>query len=255
MMPMIASDTEVAWEATLDPFSREFPPGTDWITFVRSKDPDGAAAEAVRDWTWADERNPALKIAIPGQFMRGTVIKNANRDLAIAAGSGFSATFDPLHTQVVAQRFNDEGRWRLGGYSVPVLYPQVGELPWEAIAELRTDPNIARFRATLREVEEETAAEAAAGDFEAAAHHAYERHLAAASGRLDGVGAIAKRTGLGLIIGGTTGAGAIPIAGPLGVVVSAVAGAGIGTILDVRNVIRQRRSRGWIEVHHKITGM
>src|SRR5262249_22269739 len=95
MMPVIASDTEVAWEATLDPFSSEFPPGTDWITFVRSNDPGGEAAKAVQAWNWADERNPALKAAIPGQFMRGTVIKNANRDLAIAASNGFAATFDP----------------------------------------------------------------------------------------------------------------------------------------------------------------
>jgi hypothetical protein len=45
---------------------------------------------------------------------------------------------------------------------------------------------MARFRAVLREIEGETAAEAGDGDLEAAMHHAYERHSAAAVPQLTG---------------------------------------------------------------------
>jgi hypothetical protein len=180
------------------------------------------------------------------------VIKNANRDLVIAAVNGSAVAVDPLHLQVVAQRFNDDDGWRLSGYSVPVLYPQVGDLPWEAIADLRREPNIARFRAVLREVEAEVAVEVAAGNVEAAAHRAYERHLADASGKLDGIGTVVRRAFAGIVIGGGTGAALSPVTGPLGIVATTGAGVGISTITDVRDLIRQRRTKGWVSVHHKL---
>jgi hypothetical protein len=226
---------------------------TDWVEFVTSTDPAGEVDRLARRWRWADEQNPALERAIPGRFIRGAVIGNADRDLALAAASGCAVTCDPLHLQVVAQRFNDDTGWGLRGYSVPILFPQVGELPWETIANLRRDPNITRFRAVLREVEHEATAETAAGDIEAAAHHAYEKHLAEASGRLDGVGAVARRAVTGIVIGGVIGAATSPVTGPLGIVVSTAAGGAVSTIQDVRNMMRQRRSRGWVSVHHRIT--
>jgi hypothetical protein len=252
--PVLVSDNAIAWQATLEPFAAELPADADWVRFVRSTDPEGDAASAMRQWSSADEHNSALEAAIPGRFVRGAVIKDANRDLAIAAVNGFAAAVDPIHLQVVAQRFNDEEGWQLRGYSVPVLYPQVGDLPWQAIADLRREPNIARFRAVLREVEEETAAEAATGDVQAAAHHAYERHLAAASGRLDGIGAVVRKAAAGVVIGGAIGVGTAPIAGPLGIVASTGTGVALATITDVRTMIRQRQSRGWVSVHYKIMG-
>jgi hypothetical protein len=114
-MPAMASKGEVSWCATLRPFADEFPRGTDWVTFVRTFDPDGQVGRAASEWTWADERNSALEDAMPGRFVRGVVIKNANRDLAIAAASGLGVMADPLHMQVIIQRFNDEKGWRLGG--------------------------------------------------------------------------------------------------------------------------------------------
>jgi hypothetical protein len=251
--PVLVSDNEVAWLATLEPFLAELPADADWVHLVESSDPKGPPAKVMEDWITADQRNPALQAALPGRFVRGTVIKNADRDLAVAAANGLAVAVDPLHMQVVAQRFNDERGWHLSGYSVPVLYPQVGDMPWEAIADLRREPNIARFRAILHEVEAETAVEAAGGDVEAAAHHAYERHLADASGRLDGIGSVVRNAFAGVVIGGGIGAAAVPITGPMGIVVTTGAGVGISTITNVRDVIRQRRTRGWVSVHHRIT--
>src|SRR5262249_36116886 len=124
----------------------------------------------------------------------------------------------------------------------------------QAIADLRREPNIARFRVVLQEVEEETEAEAATGDVEAAVHLAYERHLADASGKLEGIGSVARKAAAGIVIGGAIGIGMAPITGPLGIIGSTGAGVAVATITDVRTMIRQRRSRGWVSVHHKIMG-
>jgi len=250
----VSSVASISWTATLHPFADELPPGTDWVDFVKSIDPADEVRWIAQRWIRADERNPALKHAIPVRFARQVVINSANRDFVLAAAAGCAVTVDPLHMQVVTQRFKDEHGWGLRGYSVPVLFPAVGDMAWEAIADLRRDRNIARFRAVLREVEAEAAAEVARGDIEAAAHHAYERHLAKASGRLEGVGSVTRRAATGIVIGGAIGSATSLITGPLAIVVSTGAAGVLSTIGDVRNIIRQRRSRGWITVHHRIIG-
>jgi hypothetical protein len=254
MHTAIASESTVCWEATLAPFAAELPAGADWVSFVRPPDPTGDVQRLAQRWTWADEQNAALERAIPGRFVRRAVVKNANRDLALATASRCAAVVDPRHLHVVTQRFKDDDTWRLRGYAVPVLFPLVGDWPWEAIADLRSDRNVARFRAVLREVEEEAAVEAIGGDFEAAAHHAYERHLAEAARTLEGIGAVAKRAMGGILVGGSAGLFTYGMANPGGLITSTAAGAAVTTIFDVRKVIHHRRTSGWIAVHHRITG-
>lgn len=84
---------------------------------------------------------------------------------------------------MVTQRFKDDEGWRLHGYVVPMVIPQAEALPWGTIADLRHDRNMTQFRSVLREVEDEATTGAAGGHIEAAAHHAYERHLADATGK------------------------------------------------------------------------
>jgi hypothetical protein len=129
MRSMGSSDTTISWVATLYPFADEILDVADWMDFVRFPDLAGSAGRLAYQWTWADERNPALESAVPVRFVRDTVIKNVNRDLALATASGFAATIDPFHQRVVAQRFNDEG-WKLQGYVVPILFPAVGDWSW-----------------------------------------------------------------------------------------------------------------------------
>jgi len=214
MQPALSSDATISWVATLLPFADELPPGTDWIEFTRMRDPAGDMRRLADRWKSADERNPALERAIPVRFVRNAMIGNANRDLAFAAEHGAAVSVDPLHVQVIAQRFNDDDSWKLRGFTVPILFPQVGEWPWEAVADLRRDRNMARFRAILREVEEEVTAEIAGGDVEEAAHRAYRRHLADAQEAVGNVGAIAHRTLNGFVIGGITGFTTLGVVGP-----------------------------------------
>jgi len=146
----------------LYPFAHELPADTDWIDFIRTRDPAGDMRRLSDEWTEADKRNGALERSVPLRFLRSAVIGDANRDMAVAAEQKVAISMDPLHAQVPAQRFNDDRGWAMSGFAVPILFPEVGGWPWEAVVKLRRDPNMARFRAILREVEQEAAAEAAA---------------------------------------------------------------------------------------------
>ena len=246
---VVSSVASISWTATLHPFANELPPGTDWVDFVRSKDPSGEVEKLAEVWNRDDQRNCSLERAIPVKFVRDIVITNANRDLVLAAAAGYSTTVDPFHLQVVAQRFKDDG-WGLRGYAIPLLFPQVGDWAWEDIAKLRRDRDMPRFRALLRQVEHEAIEEAASGDIEAAARHAYERHLA--DEKIEGLSSVTKGAVGGLIIGGAAGLGMAGIAPPWGLVASTLIPTGVGTAIDVRRVIRRRRARGWLSVVHRI---
>lgn len=123
------------------------------------------------------------------------------------------------------------------------------------VADLRREREIARFRAVLWEVEEEATAEAASGDTEAAAHHAYERHLATAVGKLEGIAGPVRRVVAGFVIGGSAGFATTGIAGPGGILAGAALGTAPPAIIDIRKMLRQRRSRGWVSVHQRITAL
>ena len=253
--PLFTSEATISWAATLHPFADELPAGANWVEWVTPVDRSGEIGQLAERWNRQDARNPALERAIPSEFVRGEVIKRTNSDLAFASAAGFAATLDPLHQQVAAQRFNDDDGWKLSGYAVPLLFPWVGELPWEAIVELRRDKSMARFRSELREVEEEAMAEAALGDVRAAAEHAYRQHLAGYSETLPSVGGIAHRSLTGFVIGGIAGFSVYGIVGPLSVVAASGLGAAVGTVMDIREVIRGRRSRGWICMDQRIEAM
>jgi hypothetical protein len=47
----------------------------------------------------------------------------------------------------------------------------------------------------------------------------------------------------------------VGITSPLGVVAGAAAAAAPGAVLDVRHVMRQRKTRGWVSVHQRIDRM
>ena len=248
----VESEAAIAWTATLHPFADELPRGTDWIDFVTSRNPTGEIQRLAQQWTWADERNRSLEHAIPIKFVRDTIINSANRDLVLAAVAGVSVTTDQLHSQVAAQRFNDDDGWKLRGYAVPIIFPHVGDLPWEAIANFRRDRSMARFREVLREVEQQAAVESLGGDIEAVANRVYRRQLAEASETIDTVGTIGHKTLAGFVIGAYAGFLTSGIIGPLGILAGAVTGVIPGTVLDVRDMIRQRRSKGWVSLSNWI---
>lgn len=250
----IHSDATISWTATLQPFANELPADTDWISFTPTRDPVGDVSRITDRWRWADERNEALQRAIPERFVRDAVIKNSNRDLGFGAEHGISVSIDPLHAQVLAQRFRDDNGWKLRGFAVPILFPDVGGWPWEAVMELRRDKHMARFRAILREVEQEATDEALDGDIENAVQRACRRHLIEAQGAVDNIGSVAHTTLQGFVIGGITGFATAGLIGPLGIVAGAAIGTIPGTILNVCDVIQRRRDRGWVTLQQRMDG-
>jgi hypothetical protein len=189
---------------------------------------------------------------IPEKFVRSAVIEHANRDLGSGVQHGVAVSVDPLHHQVVAQRFEDDGNWHLVGFAVPILFPLIGELPWEAIADLRREPEMARLRRVMTEVEHEAAAESASGDIEAAAHHAYERHLEAMSGTVDSLGAVWRKTGASIVIGGAVGAPTMLLPPLVGFVVGTAASGVVSAISNIRGRAQQRRANGWVSLAQKM---
>jgi hypothetical protein len=128
MQPVITSDSVISWVATLHPFADELPPGTDWVHFGRFTEPGPSVKQLAQRWTWADQRNPSLEQAIPERFVRNAVIKDANNDLATVVATGCTTSIDALHSQVVVQRFKDEEGWKLRGYAIPLIFPQIRDL-------------------------------------------------------------------------------------------------------------------------------
>ncbi len=245
----------VVWIATLEPFANELPRDCDWMSFVPLRDLNWDERAVLNQLTVKYEESAALKKAFPNPYVRTAIIRDTDTDLLIGEADGFSTAIDSYHLQVVKQRFADDDDWRFRGYAVPFLFPQIAGWSWDDIANLRRDRNIARFRKVLQQVEEEAVTEAAGGDVEAAAHHAYERHLAEALGRLQGVKSVAWTAVKGLVIGGAAGFATSGITGPAGVAASTVLGSVPTTIIDVRKMITERRTHGWLAVHQKISGI
>lgn len=255
MVPFIQSDTTIRWSATLEPFRHELPAGCDWVDWVYSNDPTGEAGRRADDWCRHDGRNAALRNAIPEQFVRSRVIKNANRDLVLAIGSGFVVSQDRLHLSVVRNRFNDEDQldWQLQGYALPILVPAVADYPWEGIVALRKEKGLQHLRGVLNEIEAETMETAVnGGDLEAAVHHALERQLAVVAAKVDSVGGTAKRTLVGLLVGTSSGVATMGLTGPLGILASSALGAIAGVALDARAVVRNRGVKQWIGVMNRL---
>jgi hypothetical protein len=255
MHPVLSSDSAISWTATLQPFAAELPAGANWIHFGKFTGPGQGTERVAQDWTWADERNPYLEQVIPGRFIRSAVIKNANADLALAAAAGCTVTMDGLHSQVVAQRFGEEAGWKLRGYAIAFLFPQIGDWTWQQIGDLRRDRSMAYFRAKLREIEDEAAANASDGDLEEAVRHAYERHSAAVVPKLTGLGRATATIAAGYVISSGSGLMTFGLKGLSADLASAALGAAPGAFLGVRQVYRQRRSRGWVTVRNKIIGL
>ena len=89
-------------------------------------------------------------------------------------------------------------------------------------------------------------------DIEAAANRIYRHRLVEASEAIDTVGTISHKTLTGFVIGGFVGFLTSGIIGPLGIVAGAAVGVIPGTVMDVRNMIRQRRARGWVSLSNWI---
>lgn len=255
MHPILASQSQISWAATLDPFSLELPEGCDWIQWVsrRLSVPEEIDRQS-RRWSDIDERNRVLVERFPDHFVRSRIIADTNDDLARAAAQGWVLSADPLHSEVLSGRIGDEEGWRLEGFALPFLVPAVGDLPWDAIADIRRDRGMRTLRRILGDVEA-AALEAATseGDLEATVHRLVERELVKANEVADALGATVKKTITGIVIATGVGFATMGVTGSLGVIATAGASTALGTVLDLRAARKSRRAKAWIGALARIT--
>lgn len=251
MVSLVESETSISWEATLEPFKREIPAGCAWFDWVESNDPSG---ELLRSWIRHDQENAALCRAIPERFVRAQVVKHANRDLVLAMGTSCAVSQDNLHARVVRNRFEaDQESWRLTGYALPIVIPDVTELSWEGLSAVRKEKGLQQLRGVLEEVELETSEVALrGGDLEAAVHHAVEKRLAKVAGQVDTIPGTLKRTAVGFVVGVATGVATMGITGPLGLLAETVLGSATGGVLDGLALVRDRRAKQWVGVLNRV---
>jgi hypothetical protein len=109
---------------------------------------------------------------------------------------------------------------------------------------------IARFREVLREVEQEVREAASGGDYEAALHRIYRRHLSEV--QIEGVGSFVKTEAIGAVVGGTVGLGTMGLTGPIGSLLGSGIGSAVGAVINARSFMRNRRARGWVAVDQEL---
>jgi hypothetical protein len=152
---VVGSEATILWNVSLEPFAAELPRDCGWMGFAELRQPTGDDAQRVRDWRYRDSRNSLLVEALPVRFVRSRVIDDANEDLGVGLANGTAVSADRLHQRVMFKRFEEDSGWQFG-FAIGIVLPQVTELPWDAISELRRHRDIEYLRQTLREVEAET---------------------------------------------------------------------------------------------------
>jgi hypothetical protein len=252
MRTVMHSETTYQWDATFAPFAQEVPGDCDWMHWAQA-DLQGDAKRLASEWTRRDMESPGLKRQWPDHTVRSAIIKHVNHDLALSATNGFAVTQDPLHRRVYESRFRLESGWRPDGFVLPVVVPSVADLGWQEVADLRRHPGMAAFREVLREVEQQALAEAAGGDLEAAAHHAFERYTAGAvvAGK-NGVRGLVKTHLAGLLIGGITGAVTMDWVGPVGFAGAVALGQAPAAMNDVVQFRRARSKPSWVTAYQAL---
>jgi hypothetical protein len=131
----------------------------DWMRVVRLGPNDYPATsdlvrEAIRELNFEAFRH---QHDLPGvdPSLRRWVYASFNRDSVIAADLGAAFNVSPLFRPVV-ERGGVQPDFP-GDEALSILVPDLGALPWEAIAEFRDHPGSREARAKLREFEERAA--------------------------------------------------------------------------------------------------
>lgn len=252
MRTVIHSDATYRWDATLAPFARELPGGTDWVHWG-STSLAGEGKRLAAEWTRKDMESPALVRKWPDHIVRSALVKHVNHDLVVGAFSGLAISQDPLHRAVYESRYRLDSSWKPDGFVLPIVLPSVSGLSWQDIASLREHRGMIAFRRTLDEVEAEALREASDGDLESAAHHAFERFVAseAVAGK-NSLSTLAKTHTAGLLFGGLTGALTLDWVGSIGFAGAVVVGQVPGFAEDVVRLRRMRRKPSWVSAYQAV---
>jgi hypothetical protein len=180
----------------------------DWIeiahtpTTFPSSDPVGQAISRTnfRDFTDTD------LLRDRHTFAADLFSKSFNRDSTVAGALDAALTVTPLFEPMIAQHGLKLDR--PGDEALRILVPNLGRLPWEAIAEFREHPGCQEARARLREFEQraaESEPEDAVAFLRSVAQEAARAYMQALEDRRTRIGAElaeeAVKTGVSMIPG------------------------------------------------------
>jgi len=125
---VLASAATISWNPTFMPFISELPPTCDWVTFCTADAPPPGITAISRKWKFKDSSSPVSDRLVPERFVRNQVVSNIADDLATGLGGRWAVSTDQLHSQVFRARFADDGRFRLSGFALPILVPEVAQI-------------------------------------------------------------------------------------------------------------------------------
>lgn len=225
----------IGWRATFEPFKRELPrEAHEWFTFGHANDSSDAKRIASQ-LRYRDRESVELKRMLPANggpfgFVRDRVIDDANLDLLLGAGLGSAVSLDSLHASVVRARVErGEAHPAFGSNSLPILVPNVANLEWDDISDLRRQSGLRDFRALIAEIEAAAwDASTSPASFAALVHQEFESRLRVAQDRVAGsVGRTIAAASVGFVVGE-----AVPLAFGIPVVGGLVGGAA-GIVVDV----------------------
>lgn len=101
----------------------------------------------------ASEEN--VRSFLPETFVRNLIIKGLHRDLLVGAALGAAVNVDRFHARILAARVTDGSVLPLfGPQALTILVPEVRDLSWSDVAQVRANRGLRQYRAVLREVEE-----------------------------------------------------------------------------------------------------
>jgi hypothetical protein len=249
--PLVTTEAAFSWQATFEPFRRELPASAaGWLSFGHMTDEE-PAKEIVQGWESADHneelrrygRNPVPEPA-DGQFVHSSILKAGYFDLAVAATSGFSVSFDRRHRLAVERRCRAGDAHVLGGhYALEVLLPT--EFTWTDVPDLRKHRALREYRAIIREVEEQALRSGrSVAEIDERIHGEYEARLAAATARDIPFAGRAALSTVGFVLGAAADTAA-PVVGGAAVTAAAfVVGEAVSRAIRPRWLAIDRRLRG-----------
>jgi len=102
-----------------------------------------------------DEKNTNIAIPEGSHFLRNIILRNLNRDLILAGSLGSMASIDPLHLPILQKKMAAHGGLRpaSGFVALEVAVPDLSEVPWDVIAEVREHKAMMEFRHRIVQTE------------------------------------------------------------------------------------------------------
>lgn len=148
---MVAGTSEIAWRATFIPVKAQLPHAYPWIRFGHVEMPSNAdpLARRLRE---VDERAGAFAPE-PAGYLRNKLLDHVSTDTVIAATLGAAVSMDARHAPAMTARVSAGQATILSTPAVvELLIPDVGEISWEEIDQLRAHRGWRELRTVWAEI-------------------------------------------------------------------------------------------------------